>query len=183
MWRVDLRKAATPVLVYRGHVNSHSLAVPTVSAGGRVLWCGGSDGCVRAWMAASGRMLYESERLSACNKVPALSRECLMRPCPSLPALWCTPLATRPRASTLLVCIKDGHDSSQLKMPVTDNRVPTASSCVSGVGGLLAPRLPRRISCARARHRRHVAGQHERSRRLRGDWRGRAIGVAAVGID
>ena len=190
LWRVDLRKPATPVLVYRGHVNSHRLAVPAVSAGGRVLWCGGSDGCVRAWMAASGRMLYESERLSACNKVPALSRECLMRvkmrPCPSLPALWCTPLATRLGASTLLVCIKDGHDSSQIKMPVTDNRVPTASSCISGVCGLLAPRLPRlprRISCALATHRRHVAGQHERSRRLRGDWRGRAIGVAAVGID
>ena len=121
LWRVDLRKPATPALVYRGHVNSHSLAVPAVSAGGRVLWCGGSDGCVRAWMAASGRMLYESERLGACNKVPALSRACLMRPGSSLPALcrWrcgggaCLPLsgqrrwvpAPTPRASTVAMTL------------------------------------------------------------------------------
>ncbi len=43
------------------------MAKPAVSSCGRVLWCGGSDGRVRGWAAASGELLYLSPVLTESN--------------------------------------------------------------------------------------------------------------------
>ena len=118
--RWDLRRMQQPVVKYHGHVNSHHRAIPAVSGGGAVVWCGGSDGVVRGWDSSSGKLLLHTEQL--CESQP-----------PHVVAAWQTATHAHPQKHS--PC-RNGDGSNGVAVGVTPPTPPgVRGGWGRGIGG------------------------------------------------